>query len=336
MNILITGATGRIGSALAKRLIGRGEHVRGLVLPDDPNADKAKGLGLECVTGSLTDYDAVLAAVEGVDAVFHLGAVMLFDETKPETRPKTWDVNIQGTYHVFEAAAQRANRPLRLIYASSDEVYPAIGPRYQPTDETHPRFPYSFYGLGKVLGEEMIRFYGRNQSDVEISIARFTLTQAAEEIVDPNGLVAPLLFFVNGRLGALKGSGSTDPKVLETIKTLEPLAAPDEPLLLPYDLEGNPFYQEATDARDIAQGLELMLDRPEAIGEVFNLTPPTIVSMAEFIPYMAEATGRRYVEAKLAFGWRKIHGSGAKARALLGYNPQYTLFDMVDEAVGRK
>ena len=64
-----------------------------------------------------------------------------------------------------------------------------------------------------------------------------------------------------------------------------------------------------------------MLDRPEAIGESFNLTPPTIVSLAESIPYMAEATGRRYVEVQLPVELGKCYGSSAKARTLLGYNP---------------
>jgi UDP-glucose 4-epimerase len=112
--------------------------------------------------------------------------------------------------------------------------------------------------------------------------------------------------------------------------------ASDLPLLLPLDMNGQPYFQEASDARDIAQGLRLMLYRTEANDEAFNLTPPTIVNMAEFIPYMAKATGRRYVEARLPFGVPRIHASGAKARALLGYNPQYSLFDMVDEATGKQ
>ena len=109
----------------------------------------------------------------------------------------------------------------------------------------------------------------------------------------------------------------------------------DEPLLLAYDRHGNPHTQELVDVRDIVQGLLLIMDKPEAIGETFNLAPATPVSLAEFIPYLAEATGRRYVEAKIPVELGQIHGSAAKARALLGYVPRYSLFDMVDEAVGR-
>lgn len=330
MRILITGATGRVGSRLAQALVERGEAVRTLVLPDDPQAEVTRRLGVECITGSITDYDAVARAIEGVDAVFHLAALILF---YPKDRPTLWDVNIQGTYHVFEAAIRQGHRPLRLTFASSDQVYPGPFARYRPTDETHPRLPTTFYGLSKVLGEEMLHFYGRSEKDVHVSVARFSHTEAPEEIIDPQGFFAHRLFFVNGRLRYLKGLGSSDPKVQATIQTLEPLAAPDEPLLIPYDPQGNPYYQELVDVRDIVQGLLLILDRPEAIGETFNLAPPSLVNMKEFIPYMAQATGRRYVEAQLAMDAPQCQATSAKARTLLGYNPRHTLFDMVDEAV---
>lgn len=333
MNILITGATGRVGSHLAKALLARGEHVRTLHLPDDPLVAPLQQLGVECIPGDIANYDDVSRAVDGVDAIFHLAALILF---YPKDRPILWNVNILGTYNVFEAAVRFAKRPLRLVFASSDQVYPGPAAKYRPADETHPSLPNTFYGLSKVLGEDMLRFYGRTEKDVNISIARFTHTEAPEELIDPNGFFAHRLFFVNGRLRYLKGMNSTDPKILATIKTLEPLAAPDEPLLLPRDRDGNPFYQELADVRDIVQGLLLILDRPEAIGEAFNLTPPAIVNFAEFIPYMAKVTGRRYVEARLAIDAPNCHESGAKARTILGYQPKYTMFDMVDEAVAKK
>ena len=79
--------------------------------------------------------------------------------------------------------------------------------------------------------------------------------------------------------------------------------------------------------------LLLMLDKPVAIGETFNLAPPSLVGLDTFIPYLAKATGRRYVEAKLPAELGQPHSTAAKARALLGGVPRYSLFDMVDEAV---
>ncbi len=333
MNILITGATGRVGSRLAQKLVERGEHVRALYLPDDALVAPIRRLGVECIPGDISCYEDVARAAEGVDAVVHLAALILF---YPKDRPILWNVNIQGTYNVFEAAARVGKRPTRLVFASSDQVYPGPAAKYRPTDETHPSLPNTFYGMGKVLCEEMLKFYGRTEKDVNIAIARFTHNEGPEELIDPNGFFAHRLFFVNGRLRYLKGMGSSDPKILETIKILEPLAAPDEPLLLPRDRDGNPFLQELTDTRDIVEGLLLILYHKEAIGETFNLTPPSIVNMAEFIPYMAKVTGRRYVEACLAIDAPNCHLSGAKARTMLGYQPKYTMFDMIDWAVANK
>ncbi len=332
MNILITGATGRVGSKLAEVLIDRGDHVRTLALPDDPNLDQARQTGIDCIVGDLTNLTDVRRAAEEVDAIFHLAALILFQS---QARQLLWDVNVVGTYNLFEAAVQQARRPLRLIFASSDQVYPSRFAGYRPTDENHPRQPYTFYGLTKLLGEDMLHFYAKSEKDVTNTIARFSHTEAAEELIDPHGVFSGPTFYVNGRLKNLKESGSSHPNTLTLIKLLEPLASPDEPLLLTYDQNGEPHYQELVDVRDIVQGLLLMLDRPEAIGESFNLTPPTIASLTEFIPYMAEATGRRYVEVQIPFETGKCYGSSAKARALLGYQPKYTLFDMIDEAVGR-
>lgn len=333
MQVLITGATGRVGRRLAQRLIERGDHVRTITLPEDPLVEPVRQIGVECIPGDISRFEDVARAADGVDAVFHLAALILF---YPKDRPVLWNVNYLGTYNVFEAAVRNGRRPLRLIFASSDQVYPGPAAKYRPTDETHPSLPNTFYGMSKVFGEEMCKFYGRTEKGVNISIARFTHNEGPEELIDPNGFFAHRLFFVNGRLRYLKGMGSTDPKILETIEILEPLAAPDEPLLLPRDREGKPFLQELADSRDIADGLVLILDRPEAMGETFNLTPPSIVNMAEFIPYMAQKTGRRYVEARLAIDPPNCHLSGAKARSLLGYQPRHTMFDMIDWAVAQE
>ena len=94
MKALITGATGRVGSRLAQALIERGDHVRTLILPDDPNAEKARKAGVECIPGSITNMDDALRAAEGVDTVVHLAALILFFQ---KDRPILWDINVQGT-----------------------------------------------------------------------------------------------------------------------------------------------------------------------------------------------------------------------------------------------
>lgn len=337
MQVFVSGATGRVGGTLAKALMHRGWKVRTLALPNDRQLEATRAMGVECVVGNLADFSAVQQAVESADSVFHMAAVISF---QPQARSLIWDANVMGTYNVLRAAAeQSAKKPLRLVFASSDQVYPTRFARYRPTDELHPREPYTFYGLSKVLGEEMTKFYGRSEPNLKVSTAVFSHIEAAHEIIDPQGEYSSAAFYVNGRVRSLKAAsthhaGATSQDELHQIlKLLEPLTAPDEPLLLAYDQHGKPHTQELIDVRDIVQGLLLIHDKPEAIGETFNLAPASPVSLAEFIPYLAKATGRRYVEARIPVELGRTHGSAAKARALLGFVPKYSLFDMVDEAV---
>lgn len=337
MEIFVSGATGRVGGVLSAALRARGHNIRTIAVPGDPNRAAAEAAGIACHTGSLAQYEDVARAIDGVGAIFHMAAVISF---QPTARDLLWDVNVVGTYNVLRAAAAESHkRYIRLVFASSDQVYPTRFARYRPTDEAHPKEPYTFYGLSKVLGEDMAAFYHRSEKALDISTAVFSHTEAAQEIIDPNGEYSGPAFYVNSRVRSLKASsthhaGATSNRELSDILAiLEPLVAPDEPLLLPMDADGVPHTQELVDVRDIVQGLLLIFDKREAIGETFNLAPVSPVSLGEFIPYLARKTGRRVVEAKIPVDLGKTQGSSVKARAILGFQPKYSMFDMVDEAV---
>src|SRR6516165_6075353 len=94
--ILVTGAAGRIGTMLRSRLARPDRTLRLLdVVPVDPMPGRAE----EAVTASVTDMAAMTDACQGADAVIHLGGI-------PGEAPwdRILDVNINGTYVVFEAA----------------------------------------------------------------------------------------------------------------------------------------------------------------------------------------------------------------------------------------
>ncbi|WP_222315138.1 NAD-dependent epimerase/dehydratase family protein [Rhizobium leguminosarum] len=337
MEIFVSGATGRVGGVLSGELIKRGHKVRTIAIPGDPNTAATEAAGVICHTGSLASLEDVTAAMAGVEAVFHMAAVISF---QPTARDLLWDVNVVGTYNVLRvAAAESQKRYVRMVFASSDQVYPTRFARFRPTDENHPKEPYTFYGMTKVLGEDMVKFYHKSETNLDISTAVFSHTEAAREIIDPNGEYAGAAFYVNSRVRSLKASsthhaGATSNSELSRILAiLEPLVADDEPLLLAKDADGIPHTQELVDVRDIVQGLLLIFDKPAAIGETFNLAPVSPVSLGEFIPYLAKKTGRRFVEAKIPVELGKTHGSSVKARAILGFAPKYSMFDMVDEAV---
>jgi uronate dehydrogenase len=145
--VLITGAAGVVGSMLRTRLAQPGRTLRLLdIAPIEP------GPGEESVTASVTDLDAVTAACQGADAVIHLGG--LATEASWES---TLEVNINGTYVVFESA-RLAGVP-RVIYASSNH---AVGftPRSQfPVADYKFPAPDTYYGVSKVAGEGLAGLY---------------------------------------------------------------------------------------------------------------------------------------------------------------------------------
>jgi uronate dehydrogenase len=147
--ILITGASGQIGSMLRPRLTRPGRTLR--LLDVNPPADPA-GPGEELIVASVTDLDAMTRACAGADAVIHLAGIA---GEAPWSR--ILESNIQGTYTAFEAA-RRAGVP-RVIFASSNH---AVGftPRsaFPVPDYAFPA-PDTYYGASKVTGEALGALY---------------------------------------------------------------------------------------------------------------------------------------------------------------------------------
>jgi uronate dehydrogenase len=147
--ILITGASGQIGSMLRPRLARPGRTLR--LLDVNPPAAPA-GPGEELIVASVTDLDAMTHACTGADAVIHLAGI-----AGEAAWPRILETNIQGTYTAFEAA-RRARVP-RVIFASSNH---AVGftPRsaFPVPDYAFPA-PDTYYGASKVTGEALGALY---------------------------------------------------------------------------------------------------------------------------------------------------------------------------------
>ncbi len=328
MQVLITGITGRVGSHLAYLLLAQDIPVRGLVMPADPLRSQLPP-AVDVVTGDLNDRAAVAAAVAGVTHIVHLAAVILYH---PHEDAQIWRVNVDGTRTLLHAVQHRQQAPLHLVFASSDQVYPGPAPVYVPTDEDHPLRPTTTYGLSKLLGEEMVRFTARTVPACTFTIVRFCHNQTWEEITSPQGPFASRQFFVKGRRDYLQASGRTDPGTLQTLAILDQIDVRDEPLLLPLDEKGVPHTLDMLETRDIAHNLLPVLFKPAACNEVFNFAPLSVISYAQVIPYMAQATGRRWVTVRLPGPTPRSHLCGYKARRILGMEQRYSIRDMIDNA----
>jgi len=326
MKVLITGVTGRVGRNLAAALMERGDAVRGLVLPDDPGLAQAEASGVECVSGNLRDLETARQAVAGVDAVVHLGAAMLWGTNEHD--PILFEDNLRGTFNLANAAAAQGNIS-RFVFASSDEVYPSLFARYLPIDENHPRLPYSFYGYTKLAGEEALHYYHRAEK-LPIAIARFALVAEPIETTKRGGWLGRFLF-LEPMLPILEARAGQ-----EAAQEIHALSQGEDTLLLARDPAGQPYLFHFCDVRDIVQGLLLLIEHPNAVGEAFNLSGPSPFSYDTVIPYLAERTGYPVVDARIPGPAIRIHHSTAKARSLLGYAPQYDVFRSIDDGLAAR
>jgi nucleoside-diphosphate-sugar epimerase len=135
VTVLVTGASGLLGSAVARALVARGEDVRTL-------QRRPSGVpGAQDVAGTLTDPDAVARAVAGVDGVVHLAA-----RVSLAGPPAEFDaVNVGGTSLLLDAAERAGVR--RFVQVSSPSVAHAgaslIGVGAGPADPAHARGDYA-------------------------------------------------------------------------------------------------------------------------------------------------------------------------------------------------
>ena len=145
--LLLTGAAGGLGQALRPRLKANCHILR--------SADRVEfglaGEKEELVLADLADASAVMAMMQGVDAVVHLGGVSTEAAFEPILQG-----NILGVYNLYEAARKQGVK--RIVFASSNHVT-GFYKQSETINASHPPRPDSLYGVSKAFGEDLSRFY---------------------------------------------------------------------------------------------------------------------------------------------------------------------------------
>lgn len=150
MNVLLTGASGFLGSHVAERLVARGDTVRCLVRKSSAT-QHLRELGVDLVYGAVDDPASLPDAVRGVDAVVHCAGVV-----KARNEADFDRVNEAGTRNMLEATAAHAPGVQRFVHVSSAAV---MG----PGREGHPHArgdqpnPATMYARSKLRGEGAVK-----------------------------------------------------------------------------------------------------------------------------------------------------------------------------------
>lgn len=144
--VLVTGASGMVGSWLTRWLVEAGAHVAVLIVDHDPQSELFRsGIAkrTSVVDGSLTSFDDVERAVVGheVDTVFHLGAQTIVGTAHRSPRA-TFEANIAGTWNVLDACRLHADLVERVVVASSDKAYGEQQLPYTEASRLEGRHPY--------------------------------------------------------------------------------------------------------------------------------------------------------------------------------------------------
>jgi len=296
--ILLTGGAGFIGTALACRLVNDNEVV--IFDKGYRNSLKDSNLlghpNLQVVWGDVLDGDAVRQAMRGCQIVVHLAAIAGVD-TVLKMPVTTMQVNIIGTYNVLEAAQHEPGLE-RFVDFSTSEVFGSYAYKVQEGDVTslgavgEARWTYA---VSKLATEHLAHNYHKQYGIPTVSVRPFNVYGPGQV-----GEGAIHRFIVR----ALRGE----------------------------DLE---IHNDGSQIRawcyvdDMVEGVLLCLEKPEAVGQVFNIGNPrsvvTIYYLAQQIVRLSGSSSRLvfvrwpYTDVELRIP------NIDKARRLLGYEPQVDL-----------
>lgn len=183
VRVLVIGGRGFVGSHVVRRLLQDGArvHVFGPAMAEDRLADV--GDTVAETRGTVEDGDAILAAIRDsgaeaiVTAAAHSAGRQGLMKSGDAEKDRALAVNVLGLRNVFEAAVRAGLR--RVVWTGSTVVYgPAESYPGGRVDEDAARAPVTFYGLTKVLGEDIARYY-RDRHGLEIVGLRLPLVLGA-------------------------------------------------------------------------------------------------------------------------------------------------------------
>lgn len=306
--VIVTGADGFIGSHLTEELVKSGYDVRAFVYYNSFNNwgwldtfPKELLDQIEIFQGDIRDPNGVKEAMKGMDAVFHLAALIAipFSYHSPDTYV---DTNIKGTLNVLQAA--RALETKRVLVTSTSEVYGTA--QYVPIDEKHPYQGQSPYSATKIGADRLAESFYRS-FNLPVTIVRpfntYGPRQSARAVI-PTIITQLLAGQKEIKLGALTPT------------------------------------RDFNYVKDTANGFIEIFKSKRAIGEEINIATQQEISIGQLAEELIRqiAPDARIVcdEQRLRPEKSEVNrllGANSKIKALTNWIPKYTLEEGLGETI---
>jgi len=304
----IFGAAGKLGHHVLSVLARRGIAARALV-----HRTPVEGADVTCVHGSITDAKAVDETVRGADIVVQLA-------TTKEDAVTFFDVSVRGTFNILEACRRHGVK--QFILFGGDAAFGIwFYPQRIPIDENHPLTAYpGYYAFSKVMEETMARQY-EVQYGVPVTVLRSSWVFEKDDLLNHFSLLRNVNPAEPGH-----GFGHAGEDVLELVK------AGQERIPILTDAGGAPLRRHIVHVDDVMQAFDRMIGNPSAIGQSFNIAGPSAFDYRVAAEYLSKKLDVQVIEIPNP-QYHSFEINIARARTVLGYEPENDFFRMADRAV---
>jgi nucleoside-diphosphate-sugar epimerase len=227
LKALVTGGAGFIGSNLARALVARGHEVRVLDNFSTGHRSNLKLLDAHVVEGDIRSYERVAAAVDGVEVVFHQGALPSVPRSIQDPLTSS-AVNVEGTLNVLLASRDAGVR--RVVFASSSSVYGNA--RGMPRRESQPLAPLAPYAVSKLAAEQYCMVANRVYGVETVALRYFNVFGERQDPLSGYAAVIPkfIRMMLDGQAPTIFGDGQTSRDFTHIENVVEAnLAAATEP-----------------------------------------------------------------------------------------------------------